>query len=106
MEFLWFGFAVLGRLWLATFLVTLPAHAASTNRTIDDQNGDSVTGKLPVYSPSDAWQFGPDCPGCFVQPDPLRVRGGSWHDTTAHKDKPESLSLSFTGMYTMLVVTG
>jgi hypothetical protein len=47
------------------------------NVTIDDQNGDSVTGAVPSYSPGNKWQQGSQCPGCFAQPDPQQTFDGS-----------------------------
>ncbi|KAH9918950.1 uncharacterized protein B0H18DRAFT_860835, partial [Fomitopsis serialis] len=66
------------------------------NRTIDDYYGDSATRALPVYS--DGWNYGPACPGCFVQPDVKMTFDQSWHDTTVSVySAPENISLSFTG---------
>jgi hypothetical protein len=77
-------------------LLAESAHAASSNRTIDDNSGDSVTGLKPVFQPADKWNYGPDC-GCFVQPDKSQVLDGSWHDTTAHLGDSITMSLTFTG---------
>jgi hypothetical protein len=51
-------------------LSTQNAAAVPTNRTIDDQFGDSATGALPTYSPSDRWTEGTQCTTCLAQPDP------------------------------------
>ncbi|KAJ7139704.1 hypothetical protein C8R44DRAFT_310507 [Mycena epipterygia] len=45
---------IISRLLLAQCLSVL-SYAANTNRTIDDTNGDSVTGTVPTYSPSSVW---------------------------------------------------
>jgi hypothetical protein len=81
------------------------AHAAVMTRIIDDETGDSVTGVLPVYSPPDAWVYGPTCgTNChvgdaqYVLVDTTNVYGGSWHETTYGPGRtPPSISLSFTG---------
>jgi hypothetical protein len=55
----------------ALVFVTLAAFSgvlAASNRTIDDQYGDIVTGIQPVYQPASAWNFGPDCSTCNVGP--------------------------------------
>ncbi|EIN10606.1 hypothetical protein PUNSTDRAFT_112429 [Punctularia strigosozonata HHB-11173 SS5] len=71
--------------------------AAVTNRTIDDEQGDALTGLKPVYSGS--FNYGPECTGCFVQPDASRAFDNSWHDTTI--DPPDttfpSVTLTFNG---------
>lgn len=79
-------------------LLFLPRFLASqTIRTIDDHYGDSVTGVVPVYG--NAWNYGPSCPSCRVQPNPELVFDKSWHDATAHPGDPEShnVTLTFTG---------
>ncbi|KAH9930966.1 uncharacterized protein B0H18DRAFT_120087 [Fomitopsis serialis] len=53
-------------------------------RTIDDTFGDSVTGEIPNYSSSDCWSQGPDCSGCFLQPDASKAYNGTWHDTSSN----------------------
>ena len=74
-------------------------HARSTNRTIDDEYGDSVTGLAPEYSPPGAWHQGSTCQACFVQLDGSQVLEGSWHDTTHHGGDPEprSITMRFNG---------
>ncbi|KAF9821387.1 hypothetical protein IEO21_00633 [Rhodonia placenta] len=82
------------------FLLAHVALATLTNRTIDDENGDSVTGLQPVYAPpSGVWNYGPTCPGCFVQPDVDDCFDHSWHDVTANPSDPEprNVTLTFNG---------
>ena len=69
----------------------------ATNRTIDDNYGDSATGAKPTYS--DGWNYGPDCPGCFVQPVVGETFDKSWHDVTASPSDPapRNVTLTFTG---------
>ncbi|EED84926.1 predicted protein [Postia placenta Mad-698-R] len=89
--------------WRAACCFLLLAHVAFaklTNRTIDDENGDSVTGLQPVYAPaSGAWNYGPTCSGCYVQPDVDDCFDHSWHDVTASPTDPEprNITLTFNG---------
>jgi hypothetical protein len=43
--------------------------ASATNITIDDYYGDSLTGVVPTYSPTNRWNVGNQCPGCWARPD-------------------------------------
>jgi hypothetical protein len=82
---------------------------ALTNRTIDDEGGDPVTGFKPVYvdktttgsnQTNGIWHFGPDFPGGWVQPDTTRLNAGTWHAITFDPgdwDVPPYVSLTFTG---------
>jgi hypothetical protein len=83
--------AVLGVLALA---FVRPAAGAGTNRTLDDSASTGVT-----YAGK--WNDGPQCPGCYVQPDPAQCQGRSWHDTTVGPDPnaadSASVSVSFSG---------
>ncbi|KZT69026.1 hypothetical protein DAEQUDRAFT_765805 [Daedalea quercina L-15889] len=94
------SFVVLIRLILFLLLVApQPAPAAVTNRTIDDEFGDSITGRPPYYG-SSGWNYGPSCPGCKAQPAPEDVFMGSWHDTTSTtpSDGPaHTVSITFNG---------
>lgn len=84
---------------VAACLLPLSGLAASTNATIDDNYGDSVTGSKPTYS--NDWNYGPDCPGCYIQPDKTKAYEQSWHDATASPDdsSARNVSFSFNGMY-------
>ena len=90
-----------------------------SNRTIDDQLGDSVTGERAVYLPNTIWTLGSECAGCFARPDPARTfdhsqfdsldmlaslysaYSSAWHDATIHSDEPRftelNISMKFTG---------
>ncbi|CCM02805.1 uncharacterized protein FIBRA_04916 [Fibroporia radiculosa] len=72
--------------------------SVSMNATIDDENGDSVTGAKPIYSGTN-WNYGPGCPGCKAQPDIDDTFDRSWHDFTAHPTDtgPHTITLTFTG---------
>ncbi|KAH9886728.1 hypothetical protein C8Q73DRAFT_795210 [Cubamyces lactineus] len=77
---------------------------ASVNRTIDDQKGDSVTGAVPLYLPSGAWNIGQTCTSCaFRANDPIdvsQVIDGTWHDAThygASDPDPKTIQVNFTG---------
>jgi hypothetical protein len=78
--------------------LALGAMAGPSTRTIDDQKGDSVTGVLPVYQPTDGWKFGPTCIACFVKLDASKAFDQSWHDATAAAGDVRNITLSFTGM--------
>ncbi|KZT11255.1 uncharacterized protein LAESUDRAFT_261334 [Laetiporus sulphureus 93-53] len=71
-----------------------------TNRTIDDENGDSVTGLQPTYLPAGNWSYGPDCAGCYVEPNINDTFEHSWHDTTAFLSDtaPRNVTLVFDGI--------
>ncbi|TBU26827.1 hypothetical protein BD311DRAFT_416267 [Dichomitus squalens] len=72
------------------------ALAGTSTRTIDDQDGDSVTGLIPSYS--GAWNLGPQCTGCRVQPDPSQAFSGTWHDATAHAgEEIRTMTAQFNG---------
>lgn len=71
----------------------------ATNRTIDDNYGDSVTGAKPTYS--DGWNYGPECTGCLMKPALNETFDRSWHDVTASATDPapRNVTLTFTGAY-------
>jgi hypothetical protein len=54
------------------YLLVETTKAVLTNRTIDDQNGDSVTGALPKYSPPGVWNQGNGCGVCALKLDPSK----------------------------------
>ncbi|TFY62416.1 hypothetical protein EVJ58_g3876 [Rhodofomes roseus] len=59
-------------------------YVLAETRTIDDTYGDSVTRAVPAYSSADCWDQGPNCTECFLQPDPTKIRNGTWHDTSSN----------------------
>ncbi|KAI0775463.1 hypothetical protein BC629DRAFT_1595092 [Irpex lacteus] len=69
------------------------------NRTIDDQNGDSVTGEQVSYSPSQRWSQGNGCGGCSAKPDASQTEQQTWHDGSRNpsRDPPITVSFKFTG---------
>ncbi|EPS95475.1 hypothetical protein FOMPIDRAFT_1132368 [Fomitopsis schrenkii] len=76
--------------------VVCPISAVLVNRTIDDYYGDSASGVKPHYEGS--WNYGPECPGCYVQPEKARTFNSSWHDsTTSQKNPIHSVQFSFNG---------
>lgn len=104
------------RIWPAPLLLyyaTSSLGQSSSNRTIDDQKGDTVTGFIPTYDPSNRWHIGQTCTGCSVTPaaiiDPGQAFGGTWHDTTHYgqTDANMSVQVDFTGtavyMYNILI---
>ena len=85
---------------ISPFLISLVTiAAAATNRTIDDQEGDSVTGAVPSYTPVGSWNQGSTCDGCFVHLDPSQTFDGTWHDSTHTPGDPEPrvITAQFTG---------
>ncbi|KAI0346980.1 hypothetical protein BDW22DRAFT_1351313 [Trametopsis cervina] len=70
------------------------------NRTIDDQNGDEVTGAQVTYSPTQMWSQGNGCGGCSTKPDASQALDETWHDGSRTPDRdilPLALSFKFTG---------
>ncbi|TFK88884.1 hypothetical protein K466DRAFT_487976 [Polyporus arcularius HHB13444] len=84
---------------LLTLLLSGCAWSISTNRTIDDEKGDSVSGLVPEYTPPGAWHQGSTCSICTVHLDTEQVLDGTWHDTTHSPDDPEprSITMRFNG---------
>ncbi|OCB87365.1 hypothetical protein A7U60_g5505 [Sanghuangporus baumii] len=80
---------------LSSFLFSPLAHAAPTNVTIDDTNGDAVTGGQITYSPALAWQAGQSCQNCTAKLDGNQAYDGTWHD--ASYNPPGGLSNSYPG---------
>jgi hypothetical protein len=75
--------------------------AGPSNRTIDDQKGDSVTGAVPVRAPVGGWSLGP-CETCFVKPDPSLAFDHTWLDATVAAGDVRNITLSFTGTSTFV----
>ncbi|KAI0354714.1 hypothetical protein OH77DRAFT_483639 [Trametes cingulata] len=98
-----------GTIIVVSFFTPLVLVAArSVNRTIDDQNGDSVTGTQPDFwpgpgvDPNSTWIQGIDCVHCSMLPhkvvDVSQTFDGTWHDSTYHPGNPDrGLTASFTG---------
>ncbi|KIY70436.1 hypothetical protein CYLTODRAFT_392047 [Cylindrobasidium torrendii FP15055 ss-10] len=84
--------------FFAASLLVLPgAQADRTNRTIDDTNGDSDSGKVPIYNPSEAWA-GLDCTGCAIRPDRSLVFDRTLTAATYNPDMDSmDVTFSFTG---------
>jgi hypothetical protein len=84
-------------------LLTGTAAVAGTNRTIDDESGDSVTGQPPQYTTTNTtnqttyWNDGLSCTGCNIHPNATECYGQTWHDVTASPGQTASVALSFTG---------
>lgn len=78
--------------------------ALETNRTIDDEFGDSVTGQKPIFLPATPgiWE-GETCTGCRFQPDKAVAFKGTWNAATFRPEEPGgsgpiSFDLSFKGL--------
>lgn len=86
-------------LCLFLFYQSLSASATLTNRTIDDEYGDEVTGLVPGYSPAAAWKQGSTCTSCYIHADTNQAYRGTWHDSTHTPGdaEPRIISLSFNG---------
>ena len=85
---------------LASYYPSL-CRSTSVNRTIDDKNGDSVTGATPSYTPeSPQWIQGDECSYCNINSaliDVDQVLDGTWHDATyLTKNSSSELVISFT----------
>ncbi|KAK6977047.1 hypothetical protein R3P38DRAFT_554367 [Favolaschia claudopus] len=71
-----------------------------SNRTIDDFNGDTVTGQLPIYVPPNSWNavVNSNCSFCSVKPVASETFDHTWHDITARDNTiVYSVTLQFTG---------
>lgn len=60
---------------------------AATNRTIDDQLGDSGTGAQVVYSPTEfnggpVWRGSDNCAVCAIAPDDSKTFDNTWTSAT------------------------
>jgi hypothetical protein len=89
-------------IWLLVQFVT----ATLTNRTIDDQNGDSVTKLLPSYSPVGGWTQGSTCSTCGSQPNPDQAVDGTWHDSTYYPgSESRDITLTFNGKWNFVYIT-
>ena len=85
-------------------IILLSSHlvaCTAVNRTIDDQRGDSATGALPSYSPSNGWTAGDTCNGCNINrtnTDVSKAFDQTWSDSTYHPGQPDRvISMSFVG---------
>ncbi len=76
---------------------------ALQNISIDDQNGDPVTGQEIQYSKN--WSFGPTCTKCEAKVNPPNEPfDQSWHDSTFLTNGPLlTASVTFTGRYLLFV---
>jgi len=103
-------------LWLALFLLTFTFHralAALVNVTIDDTNGDPLTGAQFVYTPPTSWNIGQACVGCTAHPDPELLYDQTWHDGTFNPvagsnnnpNQPIFATIDFNGLFPSLSFT-
>ncbi|KAJ7463936.1 hypothetical protein FB451DRAFT_1042574 [Mycena latifolia] len=68
-----------------------------SNRTIDDFNGDAITGFHPIYEPQDAWNTNGNCTECAVKLDPSLTLNRTWHDSGSSLNPSASVEILFTG---------
>ncbi|KAJ3868851.1 hypothetical protein EV359DRAFT_31348 [Lentinula novae-zelandiae] len=72
---------------------------------IDDEDGDSVTGLVPIYTPSNFWQQGDLCTICLLAFDPIQMFHGTWHAITHQPPDPAAtVEFNFTDMWISLDV--
>ncbi|KAM5535827.1 hypothetical protein V8D89_010445 [Ganoderma adspersum] len=78
-------------------LLTIASAAQLSNRTIDDEYGDSVTGTLPDYF--GPWVEGAQC-RCSIRLDTTNLFRGTWHGiaTSSNEDRIPTITLRFTGV--------
>jgi len=88
--------AVLGFFTLLLLICT--TQAVLINRTIDDTNGDSTTGQVPVYQPGNGAWNGASCSGCAINPSPSLAFDGTWSAVTYNPGlNSTNITFSFTG---------
>jgi hypothetical protein len=87
-------------LFILLLLLAKAVTAAPSNRTIDDQDGDEVTGVKPVFTAG--WHTGQNCTVCRATLDPSQTFENTWLDTTVDADGAENITLSFTGTRLLL----
>lgn len=83
-----------------SILMAAVAGCVRTNHTVDDENGDSLSGIKPVYSPPNAWKQGSQCThDCAVQVDGDSTVDRTWHYATylAEAPLPYSMTVQFKG---------
>ncbi|KAL1951064.1 hypothetical protein VTO73DRAFT_213 [Trametes versicolor] len=72
------------------------------NRTIDDEQGDIVTGRQPTYLPDGGWALGSACIGCNINSsvvDVSKAFDNTWHDVTHNPEGPEQvITATFSGV--------
>ncbi|KAJ4488762.1 hypothetical protein C8J55DRAFT_604034 [Lentinula edodes] len=92
-------------LFLLTILFIAESHAIFQFGYIDDEDGDSVTGLVPIYTPSNFWQQGDSCIVCFLAFDPAQMFHGTWHSITHQTPDPAAtVEFNFTDMWISLDV--
>ncbi|KAJ3839271.1 hypothetical protein F5878DRAFT_561073 [Lentinula raphanica] len=85
---------------ISTTLLPLSLFTACAQeiRYIDDEFGDTVTGMIPIYTPSNLWNQGATCFLCGFVANPLRTFQDTWHDITHNPtDPPATVQFDFTG---------
>lgn len=86
-------------LFLLTTLIIAESHAMIQFGYIDDEDGDSVTGLVPIYTPSNFWQQGDLCTICLLAFDPIQMFHGTWHAITHQPPDPAAtVEFNFTDM--------
>ncbi|OCH92703.1 hypothetical protein OBBRIDRAFT_726275 [Obba rivulosa] len=84
-------------------------YAVPQNVTIDDTEGDELTGHHFLYLPAEAWTAGQNCTTCAAQPEQSLAFDGTWHDSTNPLDPfvVTNATVTFTGsaLYVYCITT-
>jgi hypothetical protein len=74
-----------------------------SNITVDDENGNEVTGAKPSFSPQESWIQCANCNGCGATPSLALAFDHTWHDATYQvgigNPEPRVMSYTFSGAY-------
>ncbi|KAJ3542875.1 hypothetical protein NM688_g5927 [Phlebia brevispora] len=94
------------------FIVAIPGHLPSLlitaavlqNITVDDTNGDQLTGTFVTYTPSSGWNIGNGCQTCAATPNSSFAWDATWQDATYYpgtdispEREVQQARFSFTG---------
>ncbi|KAI0796187.1 hypothetical protein C8Q75DRAFT_803223 [Abortiporus biennis] len=87
--------------WLVFLILSVQQVSSEwVNRTIDDQEGDQLTGRQVSYSPTELWTQGATCGNCAFHPSTSMTYDGTWHDgsrTPQNDVQPLEFSFKFNG---------
>ncbi|KAF4592953.1 hypothetical protein EYR38_008659 [Pleurotus pulmonarius] len=80
---------------LCALAVVKASQPTTNNVTIDDQYGDKLTHRVPIFLPPDAWTHN----SVAAILNPHRVHNGTWHDATHHPgDSARIVNFGFEGV--------
>lgn len=69
-------------LWISFFPFFSAVSAVLVNVTIDDTQGDPLTGLQITYDPPGSWKSSSGCVGCESSPDGNLAHLQTWHEGT------------------------